>query len=174
MANFLKSMTLKTYFSYNPNIDLVQRKIPLAINTWHPRKIMQETHKTLLPPLLHKEEQQYTLLTKEQWACFPESILQTFSKMSKYYKNVIFIFEVLLAKLKMHKRAQFNEFYTWITMIQAVGCIHAKLFQWAPPFVRPRGWHPARLLWPWDSPGKNTGVSCFALLQGIFWTQGLN
>ena len=25
-----------------------------------------------------------------------------------------------------------------------------------------------------DSPGKNTGVGCFALLQGIFPTQGLN
>ena len=34
--------------------------------------------------------------------------------------------------------------------------------------------NPARLLWPWDSPGKNTGVGCHALLQGIFPTQGLN
>ena len=25
-----------------------------------------------------------------------------------------------------------------------------------------------------DSPGKNSGVSCHALLQGIFPTQGLN
>ena len=25
-----------------------------------------------------------------------------------------------------------------------------------------------------DSPGKNTGVGCRALLQGIFWTQGSN
>ena len=25
-----------------------------------------------------------------------------------------------------------------------------------------------------DSPGKNTGVGCHALLQGIFQTQGLN
>ena len=33
---------------------------------------------------------------------------------------------------------------------------------------------PTRLLCPWDSPGKNTGVSCHALLQGIFLTQGLN
>ena len=33
---------------------------------------------------------------------------------------------------------------------------------------------PARLLCPWNSPGKNTGVSCYALLQGIFPTQGLN
>ena len=31
-----------------------------------------------------------------------------------------------------------------------------------------------RLLHPWDSPGKNTGVGCRALLQGIFPTQGLN
>ena len=33
---------------------------------------------------------------------------------------------------------------------------------------------PTRLLCPWDSPGKNTGVSCLFLLQGIFLTQGLN
>ena len=30
------------------------------------------------------------------------------------------------------------------------------------------------LLCPWDSPGKNTGVRCHALLQGLFLTQGLN
>ena len=29
-------------------------------------------------------------------------------------------------------------------------------------------------LCPWDSPGKNTGVSCHALFQGIFPTQRLN
>ena len=33
---------------------------------------------------------------------------------------------------------------------------------------------PARLLCPWDSPGRNTGVGCHALLQGIFPTQGSN
>ena len=31
-----------------------------------------------------------------------------------------------------------------------------------------------RLLRPWDSPGKNTGVGCHFLLQGIFLTQGSN
>ena len=31
---------------------------------------------------------------------------------------------------------------------------------------------PARLLYPWDLPGKNTGVGCHFLLQGIFLTQG--
>ena len=33
---------------------------------------------------------------------------------------------------------------------------------------------PARLLCPWNSPGKNTEVSCHFLLQGIFLTQGSN
>ena len=28
------------------------------------------------------------------------------------------------------------------------------------------------ILCPWHSPGKNTGVGCHALLQGIFPTQG--
>ena len=27
---------------------------------------------------------------------------------------------------------------------------------------------------PWDSSGKNTGVECLVLLQGIFPTEGLN
>ena len=38
----------------------------------------------------------------------------------------------------------------------------------------PHALEPARLLCPWDSPGKSTGVGCHALLQGIFPTQGLN
>ena len=36
------------------------------------------------------------------------------------------------------------------------------------------GLYPTRLLCPWDSPGKNTGVGCHFLLQGIFPTQGLS
>ena len=35
----------------------------------------------------------------------------------------------------------------------------------------PHGLEPARLLCPWDSPGKGTGVGFHALLQGIFPTQ---
>ena len=31
-----------------------------------------------------------------------------------------------------------------------------------------------RVLRPWDSPGKNTGVGCHFLLQRIFMTQGSN
>ena len=46
-------------------------------------------------------------------------------------------------------------------------CSHVHLFvtHWTAP---------TRLLCPWDSPGKNTGVGCYALLQGISLTQKLN
>ena len=41
-------------------------------------------------------------------------------------------------------------------------------------FLDPLQPYPARLLSPWDFPGKNTRVGCHFLLQGIFLTQGLN
>ena len=40
--------------------------------------------------------------------------------------------------------------------------------------LQPYGLWPVRLLCSWDSPGKNTGVGCHFLLQGIFPTQGSN
>ena len=40
--------------------------------------------------------------------------------------------------------------------------------------LRPHGPQPPRLLCPWDSPGKNTGVGCHFLLWGIFPTQRSN
>ena len=40
--------------------------------------------------------------------------------------------------------------------------------------LRPHGLKHARLLCPWDSPGKNTGMGCHALLQGIFPAQRSN
>ena len=36
------------------------------------------------------------------------------------------------------------------------------------------GLQPARLLGPWESPGKNTRVGSFSFLQGNFSTQALN
>ena len=40
--------------------------------------------------------------------------------------------------------------------------------------LQPHGQWPTRLFCPWDSPGKNTGVGCHSLLQGIFPAQGSN
>ena len=40
--------------------------------------------------------------------------------------------------------------------------------------LQPHELWPTSLLWPWNSPGKNTGVGCHALLQRISLTQGSN
>ena len=40
--------------------------------------------------------------------------------------------------------------------------------------LRPHGLQPARLLCPWNVPGKNSEVGCHFFPQGIFPTQGLN
>ena len=49
-----------------------------------------------------------------------------------------------------------------IVAVQLLSCVQL--------FVTPWTW----LCCPWDFPGKNTGVGCHFLLQGIFWTQGSN
>ena len=40
--------------------------------------------------------------------------------------------------------------------------------------LRPHGLQHTRLLCPWNSPGKNTGVGCHSLSQRIFPTEGSN
>ena len=44
-------------------------------------------------------------------------------------------------------------------------CLCTKSLQ-SCPTLRPFGLQPARLLCPWDFPGKRTGVDCHAFLQG--------
>ena len=39
--------------------------------------------------------------------------------------------------------------------------------------MRPHRLYPARLLYPWDSPGKKTGVGCHFLLQDIEFNPGI-
>ena len=46
--------------------------------------------------------------------------------------------------------------------------------QSCPTLCDPMDCSPPRLLCPWNSPGKNTGVGCHSLLQGIFPTQESN
>ena len=44
-------------------------------------------------------------------------------------------------------------------------CYCCKVASVVSDSVRPHRWQPTRLLCPWDSPGKNTGVGCHFLLQ---------
>ena len=51
--------------------------------------------------------------------------------------------------------------------------VHAKSLQSCLTLCNPMDRGPPQLLCPWDFPGKNTGVGCHALFQGIFLTQAL-
>ena len=53
-------------------------------------------------------------------------------------------------------------------------CLHAKSLQSCPTLCDPMDWSLLRLLCPWDFPAKHREVDCYALLQGIFLTQGWN
>ena len=61
------------------------------------------------------------------------------------------------------------------TILGQTLCMCAKSLQLCLTLCDPTDYSsPTRLLCPWDSPGKNTGVGCHALVQGIFPTQGSN
>ena len=47
-----------------------------------------------------------------------------------------------------------------------VVCVCVLVAQSCPTLCDPIDYRPARLLCPWNSPGKNTGVSCHFLLLG--------
>ena len=64
--------------------------------------------------------------------------------------------------------------FTQVSKVRAVKCVYMLSHSMVSASLWSYGLWPARLLCPWDSPGKNTGVGCHFLLQGIFLTQGLN
>ena len=62
----------------------------------------------------------------------------------------------------------------WEGSIDVYTLTHSQSHSDVSDSLRAHGLQPARLLCPWDFPGKNTGVGCHFLLQGILLTQGWN
>ena len=60
--------------------------------------------------------------------------------------------------------------YPWHVCV----CVRTHLCSAMFNSLRPWGLQPARFLCSWYSLGKNTGMGCYSLLQGIFLTQGFN
>ena len=70
-----------------------------------------------------------------------------------------------------------------ILFVYMCACVYAGIYTWhvctlshsvMSNSLGHHGLQPTRLLCPWDSPGKNSGVGCHALLLGVFLIQGLN
>ena len=82
---------------------------------------------------------------------------------------------VCWASLEMEQRSRIQMKLWWYSLCMVAtsqsACSVASVMS---DSLRPLGLKPTRLLCPWDFPGKNTGLGCHALPQGIFPTQGLN
>ena len=62
----------------------------------------------------------------------------------------------------------------WPRSLRIIVCVLCLFASVVSHFLWLQGPRPTGLLCPWDSPGKNTGVGCHALFQGIFPVLGLN
>ena len=69
-------------------------------------------------------------------------------------------------------QTQLNEEATELNTLYP--CVHAQSLQSCLTLCEPRHCNLSGSSIHGDSPGKNTGVGCHALLQGIFLTQGSN
>ena len=79
---------------------------------------------------------------------------------------------------KLSKINEILKLFITVNFFKMMGCqisiLRVKSCSVVSNFLRPYRLQPTRLLCPWDSPGKNAGVGCHALLQRIFPTQRSN
>ena len=84
----------------------------------------------------------------------------------------------LISLTKMEKKSKNNRVAKLGSIILIISAIITLLLLFScsvmSSSLRPHALQPTGLLCPWDSPGRNTRVSCPSLFQGIFPTQGLN
>ena len=52
-------------------------------------------------------------------------------------------------------------------------CVCTYMLEFSHLGLRPHRLQPTRLFWSRELPGKNTGVNCHFILQGIFLIQGM-
>ena len=103
------------------------------------------------------------------WKCSTQ-YASKFGKLSSGHRTGKCPFSFQLQRKAMPKNAQTTaQLHSSYTLVK---------WKWSHSVVsdslQPHGLEPTRLLRSWDSPGKNSGVGCHFLLQGIFPTQELN
>ena len=65
-------------------------------------------------------------------------------------------------------------FFKGKAIFKCMCCVYVLSCSVVSSSLRPHGLQHTRILCPWDSPGKNTGIGSHFLLQGIFLTQEPN
>ena len=110
-------------------------------------------------------------MIKEANKMFSEASLEMASSLLKQYLPFPNVWLDCLTQVSLH--FSINLLITMFLSWEHHCCL---LFQSLSPvnLLQLNGVQPTRLLCPWNFPGKNTGVGCHILLQGIFPTQGSN
>ena len=90
---------------------------------------------------------------------------------SENFKNILAIKVPTLDFIECHNlRIRYSYVRVAFLCVRCVyACVLSHVWLFATPWTTP-----TRFFCPWSFPGRNTGVSCHALLQGIFPTQESN
>jgi len=99
-----------------------------------------------------------------QFLCFPgcrAAVISSLCKFQNTSRSLVYI-------------RIFTQWRKCMMMLELNVCVYVLSCLSLSHSLQPYVLQPARLFCPWDSPGKNTGVSCHALLQGICLIQGSN
>ena len=104
------------------------------------------------------------------------SIFNDWNKISNYFFIYIVIFYIIIYIYSIHllfssRTSPLHSLCDKEPGNKVVVCARVLNHVWLFATWWPQ---PTRLLCPWGYPGKNTGVGCHFLLQGIFPTQGSN
>ena len=105
---------------------------------------------------------------------------------STYYRPSLWYVELLSCSTKCRMFVGWRQCFPQVT-VEHILCpccglfiffflimISSEVVQSCPTLCNLHGLEPARLLCPWDFPGKSAGAGCHFLLQEIFPTQRLN
>ena len=94
--------------------------------------------------------------SKRKWDC---ALFQVDSKKEKQFSFLVT--NILKVILPLWERSRVNNYPVCVSCLVVFNSL------------QPHGIQPARLLCPWSSPGKNTGVGCHLLLQIITLFQNI-
>ena len=101
-----------------------------------------------------------------EWVVLPYSRGSSWSRDWTQVSCIVGGFLIEQATKSLKSPALAGGFFTTVCMYVSCSVMSDSLW--------PRALQPARVLCPWNSSDKHTGLGCHSLLQGIIPTQGLN